>query len=125
MLRYLAIALQIVLIALIVVVLVLMAIGLATAGLLLIGQMVGGIFGVGILEAAALALGSSIALVVLALRLLAPGGGEIRYSEGLVPPGSDEPEAPEYDEVGDAYCPNCEQRLDLPPRPRAERRRRP
>ena len=126
MLGYLLGALAVVLVALVVIVLALGATALGTAGLFLVGRLVGGAFGVGTLEAAAMALAVAFGLGLALSRFFAGTSSSATGDQDgeLVPLGSDEPEAPEYDEAGEAYCPNCEQRLDLP-RPRPEKRRRP
>ena len=128
MVKYVLGALVVVLAALAVIVVALAATALATAGLFLVGRLVGGLFGVGTLEAGAMALAVTVGLGLALSRFFAGPLSSVAQQQdedkGLVPLGSDEPEAPEYDEDGDAYCPNCEQRLDLP-RSRPEKRRRP
>lgn len=120
-------ALLIFLFVLVVIALVLLVAAAGTAGLLLVGRLVGGVFGVGTIETTAVALVVSVVLGLIVYRILA-SQAEDREAHiippDMVPVGDDEPERPDYDESGAARCPNCDQRLDLPPATRAERRRR-
>ncbi len=128
MLHLLVDALSTLLFVLIVIVLVLLVAAAGTAGLLLVGRLVGGRFGVGTIEATAVALVVSVVLGLIAYRLLVGitvgrRAQTLEADEDMVPMGDEDPVPPEYDPLGHARCPNCEQRLDLPPATRAERRR--
>ncbi len=129
MLRLLVEALSVLAFALVVIALVLLVAAAGTAGLLLVGRLVGGWFGVGTIEATAVALVVSVVLGLIVYRLVAgPSSGRgaqivAPEDEDMVPMGDEDPMPLEYDPLGHAHCPNCEQRLDLPPATRAERRR--
>ncbi len=121
-------ALGVLLVVLILIALVLLVAGAGTAGLLLVGRVVGGLFDVGTIETTAVALVVSVVLGLIVYRLVAGpssdrGAQIVASDEDMVPMGDDEPERPDYDDEGLPRCPNCEQRLDLPPATRAERRR--
>lgn len=111
--------------ALIVVAVVLVVGAIGTAGLLLIGRLLGGAFGVGTLETAAIALVLVLAIGLTLVWLLArpSNSSTVEIGEGVVPVGTDDPERPRYNDADEVYCPNCDQRLDLPAS-RAEMRRR-
>ncbi len=127
MLHRLLDAVSILLFVLVVIALVLLVAAAGTAGVLLVGRLVGGLFGVGTIETTAVALVVSLAIGLTLFRLLV-GPSDNRevpvIPPDMVPIGDDEPERPDYDGEGLPHCPYLSQRLDLPPASRAERRRR-